>query len=143
MKKILKFIGLSFLIIVTLLVSNKFILAQPEAKKICFYPKNNGSDDIKLEALKPNQSVCFEDEETLKAFHSAKTMFYRFTMWHGGFVGTFIDKEDKMHLIRVCFTEGVIFDDSNNKVYIIEDEKMQRKWYDAVNITLSKIDSLK
>lgn len=135
--------GIFLLIIAVLLVANKFLLDHPQAKKICFYPKNNGSDDIKFEELKPSQSVCFDDEETLKAFHSANTSFYRFTMWKGGFIGTFIDKKDKVHLIRVCFTEGVIFDDTNSKVYTIEDSVMQRKWYNAVNITLSKIDSLK
>lgn len=116
--------------------------AQPEAHKICLYPKVSSNKDIKLEDLKPGQAVCFEDEKTLKAFNSATSSLFKFTIYQGGIYGTFTDKKNKEHLIIVGLSNGVIVDLTKNKAYTIE-EDTQRKWYDAVNVAMSKKSTLK
>lgn len=142
MKKKHLFWGIPLIIIVVLLVSSKIILAQPYAKKICFYPKSDPSQDIKLEELKPGQSVCFDNEKSLNAFNSAKTSLYKFYMWRGGFYGTFTDKKDKEHLLKISYSDGIIIDITSNKVYSIEEEHMQKKWMDMIDTAMSKIPTL-
>lgn len=112
-------------------------LAQPVAKRICLYPKYSSSDDITLADLKIGEAICFEDAETLRIFNSAKTAILKFTISHGGgYIGTFTDKQNKVHLIRVISTNGVILDDTNNKTYTIEDDDMQAKWYKLVEAAM-------
>jgi len=142
MKKKHLFWAIPLVIVVVLLVSSKIILAQPHAKKICFYPKADPSQNIKLEELRSGQSVCFDSPECLNAFNSAKTSLYKFYMWKGGFYGTFTDKNDKEHLLKVSYSDGYVIDVTSNKVYNIEEGQMRKKWGDMIDTALSKIPTL-
>ncbi len=133
MKNVRIFLGLSALTVVVILISSKIIMAQPGAKKLCIYPKYKASSDVELSDLKPKDAVCFDDIETLRVFNSAKPSVLSFTLSQGGGdIGTFVDENNKVHLIRIVSTNGIIRDDTSNKTYTIKDGDMQAKWYQII-----------
>lgn len=134
MKKNHSFLAISLLTIGVLLLSSKIILAQPEAKKICFYSRYTASEDIKLSDLNPDEAVCLDDQETLLTFNSAKTSIIKMAITHGdGYIGTFTDKKNKVHLIRILEGDGIIRDDTSLKTYTIKDPEVRKKWNDIID----------
>lgn len=128
---------LVLLTISALVVSSTVIFAQPEAKQICYYNTISGSKEIPLKDMPTTEAKCTDDKELLELFNSAKVSVVSFRIWHGGKMGTFTDKNNKVHQIRISNTDGYIVDVTSNKTYYFDDQVKERRWYDLLNARFS------